>query len=281
MVAKLKDAISTALDCDTEGADCTAKLGSLPTCDSRVLSDEFSWPGDHGKDVPVGVVATRQCPKARFVPADRSTVTCQATGWTKVGAECASCPEDCDACSGKETCTQCSRGFDLSFNIAASKYSQVSRNKQTPLATENLLENTDGGRSTPSVFSRSGSLRPSVYADARYILMPSLFQAKLTASNVILDNERPISVNGKEQRYDYNRQQARKACLVDGDTDSQSWNKCPSYDQETCSVSNAPYVTIDLKTKMRVGKVRVYVGRKSPLATKNLLEVTDGLRRPP
>ena len=24
-----------------------------------------------------------------------------------------------------------------------------------------------------------------------------------------------------------------------------------------------------------------YVGRKSPLATKNLLEVTDGLRRPP
>lgn len=88
--------------------------------------------------------------------------------------------------------------------------------------------------------------------------MPSLFQAKLTASNVILDNERPISVNGNPQRYDFNRQQARKACLVDGDTDSQSWNKCPSYDQETCSVSNAPYVTIDLKTKMRVGKVRVY-----------------------
>lgn len=144
VVAQLKDTISTALDCDTEGADCTAKLGSLPTCDARVLSDEFSWPGDHGKDVPVGVVATRQCPKARFVPADRSTVTCQATGWTKVGAECASCPEDCDACSGKETCTQCSRGFDLSFNIAASKYSQVSRNKQPPLATENLLENTGG-----------------------------------------------------------------------------------------------------------------------------------------
>ena len=32
------------------------------------------------------------------------------------------------------------------------------------------------GRSTPTVFSRGGSLLPSIYADARAILMPSLFQ---------------------------------------------------------------------------------------------------------
>ena len=48
------------------------------------------------------------------------------------------------------------------------------------MATENLLENTDrvlrplpergrGGRSSPSVFSRGGSLLPSIYADARYV----------------------------------------------------------------------------------------------------------------
>ena len=43
----------------------------------------------------------------------------------------------------------------------------VDRNKHPPLATENLLENTDGGRSTPSVFSRGGSLLPSIYADGR------------------------------------------------------------------------------------------------------------------
>ena len=36
-----------------------------------------------------------------------------------------------------------------------------------PLATDNLLENADGG--TPSVFSRGGTLLPSVYADARYV----------------------------------------------------------------------------------------------------------------
>ena len=41
---------------------------------------------------------------------------------------------------------------------------------KSPIATDNLLENTDGrGRSTPSVFSRGGSLLPSIYADARYI----------------------------------------------------------------------------------------------------------------
>ena len=49
---------------------------------------------------------------------------------------------------------------------------------EPPLATENLLENTDGvlrppegggGRSTPSVFSRDGSLPPSICADERSI----------------------------------------------------------------------------------------------------------------
>ena len=32
---------------------------------------------------------------------------------------------------------------------------------------------------------------------------------------------------------------------------------------------------------LSVASSNMYVGRKSPLATKNLLEVTDGLRRPP
>ena len=51
--------------------------------------------------------------------------------------------------------------------------------KYLPLATENLLENTDGaspltprvkgGRSIPSVFSRDGTLLPSSYADARCV----------------------------------------------------------------------------------------------------------------
>ena len=40
---------------------------------------------------------------------------------------------------------------------------------EIPLATENLLENTGGGRSTPISVSRGGSLQPSIYADARYI----------------------------------------------------------------------------------------------------------------
>ena len=37
------------------------------------------------------------------------------------------------------------------------------------LATEDLLENTDGSWSTPSVFSCGGTMLPSVYADARCI----------------------------------------------------------------------------------------------------------------
>ena len=45
----------------------------------------------------------------------------------------------------------------------------VGRSKP-PLATENLLENTDGElRPPPSAFCRANSLLPSVYADARYI----------------------------------------------------------------------------------------------------------------
>ena len=47
-------------------------------------------------------------------------------------------------------------------------------------------------------------------------------------------------------------------------------------------MSNQATVTImyaDAKAAEDV--IKSYVGRKSPLATKNLLEVTDGLRRPP
>ena len=41
------------------------------------------------------------------------------------------------------------------------------------VSPRNLLENTDGGRSTPSVVSRDGSLPPSSYADVRAVLMTS------------------------------------------------------------------------------------------------------------
>ena len=43
--------------------------------------------------------------------------------------------------------------------------------EKSPLATENLLQNTDGvpPSGTPSVFSRDGTLLPSRYADARHI----------------------------------------------------------------------------------------------------------------
>ena len=37
------------------------------------------------------------------------------------------------------------------------------------LATEIMLEKTDGGRSTPSLYSQGGALLPSIYADVRYI----------------------------------------------------------------------------------------------------------------
>ena len=36
-----------------------------------------------------------------------------------------------------------------------------------------------------------------------------------------------------------------------------------------------------LQRVQRLAEQETYVGRKSPLTTKNLLEVTDGLRRPP
>ena len=38
------------------------------------------------------------------------------------------------------------------------------------------------GQGTPSVFSRGGTLLPSLYADARAMLMPSLFQRFLHKS---------------------------------------------------------------------------------------------------
>ena len=46
--------------------------------------------------------------------------------------------------------------------------------RNTPLATENLLEITDRvGRNTPPVFSRGGSLLPSSYADGGSLLPSS------------------------------------------------------------------------------------------------------------
>ena len=47
-----------------------------------------------------------------------------------------------------------------------------------PLATDNLLENTDRVLRLPSVFSQRGSLLPSIYADARYIDAVIVSQAR-------------------------------------------------------------------------------------------------------
>ena len=86
-------------------------------------------------------------------------------------------------------------GLALEMECLARQYITASRNP--PLATENLLENTDGvprpptpvGRSTPSVFSRSGStLLPSLYADARYIDDVIVSKASTMGEPVILDD---------------------------------------------------------------------------------------------
>ena len=45
----------------------------------------------------------------------------------------------------------------------------ITGRSKTPLATDNLLESTDGGRRTTSVLSRGGTLLPCIYADSRYI----------------------------------------------------------------------------------------------------------------
>ena len=65
---------------------------------------------------------------------------------------------------------QCQKDSEnLAWIVSNTRASRTNSNK-TPLATDNLLENTDGG--TPSVFFRQCSLGaaaciPSIYADAR------------------------------------------------------------------------------------------------------------------
>ena len=49
---------------------------------------------------------------------------------------------------------------------------------------------------------------------------------------------------------------------------------------EDAIISIASQAARALSDDMNIKAVSQYVGRKSPLATKNLLEVTDGLRRP-
>jgi hypothetical protein len=82
-------------------------------------------------------------------------------------------------------------------------------------------------------------------------------QAKLDASNVILSTEHiPADVYGGKTAYDSRTAQSKRACVVDGDKDAQTWAKCPNYETGTCSSEEAPYVTLDLKEVVHIGKVR-------------------------
>ena len=79
------------------------------------------WAGDHGEDVPVGVVAKFTC-KEGFDFADASTTmfssTCRSDGWTALPEAdvcgeceingCSTCPglQDCDACRDGKVLTR-------------------------------------------------------------------------------------------------------------------------------------------------------------------------------
>ena len=73
---------------------------------------------------------------------------------------------------GVQTVENCSSDPTNCYAAAITKTTDCGRTWATPvetlpLATDNLLENTDGGTPTPSLFSRGGSLLPFIYADAR------------------------------------------------------------------------------------------------------------------
>ena len=65
-----------------------------------------------------------------------------------------------------------------------------------PLATEKLLESTDGVLRPSSVFSQGGSLLPSIYADARCIDAVIVSQAKISASR---SRFRPIARSSSQR----------------------------------------------------------------------------------
>ena len=109
---------------------------------------ELLPPSSHPVNAPRAVPE----PEELVGPAAAATVTAMQKlhedSWETVGETIlALCGQNLNV-TDKRRCTI--RGTDVSRN---------------PSATENLLENADGG--TRSVFSRGGALLPSVYADAR------------------------------------------------------------------------------------------------------------------
>ena len=87
----------------------------------------------------------------------------------------------------------------------ATEIATASRNKQSPFATNNLLENTDGVLRPPSprggggsehpisVLSRDGSLLPSSYADARCIDAVVVSKAVRLVLPVVVVSRRPAT----------------------------------------------------------------------------------------
>ena len=78
------------------------------------------------------------------------------------------------------TSNQSYTGIMLEISTGPALLDNNGRSKQTnPLATENLLENNTDRVLRPHHYSpRGGTLLPSMYADVRAILMPSLFLSR-------------------------------------------------------------------------------------------------------
>ena len=74
-----------------------------------------------------------------------------------------------------------------------------------------------------------------------------------------------------------------KAALMN-DSDSFEAMLAERYPQQAKKLGRCVYPFIEERWQSNILEIAVevvYVGRKSPLATKNLLEGSDGLRRPP
>ena len=120
--------------------------------------------------------------------------------------------------------------------------------RNPPLATDNLLENTDGVLRLPHQCSLGTAACYLLVMLTRAILIPSLFQ---------------------------------KAWIAAKPTEA-AWRRwCEEVTTHGRSCRWRVFVS-DLQEKVAAHRTRTKRPvRKSPLATKNLLEDTDGLRRPP
>jgi len=131
-VNKLTKAVCTdqGAASDDDGS-CTI---ALPSCSPKEAeatatdgSYEVDWPGDHGSNVPVGVVASFVC-KSGYGFKDGAAPsaalsTCRADGWTGLpaSAACGACTtERCATCTGGlDNCDTCSNGKPPTISAAA------------------------------------------------------------------------------------------------------------------------------------------------------------------